>query len=203
MDSTAIAIASHDPLEAAICSVPRPETFFFGINQHGQIYAYGDTPESPLRVLDGAEGLQFAGILDCRVSPRTTRLGERDYLDLRMLAPVPGVFWILSLPCHGSQKSDGTISTQWSVRSLLGALVSDDASSVDLRATAGIVSAKRGSGGSGGFPANFIDLHLDGGIGPDGDFQHVFAESIQGDRNSLEIAVNQIRRALGLDPQFP
>ncbi|MGA1641031.1 MAG: hypothetical protein ACO4AL_11850 [Steroidobacteraceae bacterium] len=202
IDTTAITLAHHDPIEAAICPVPRAETFFFGINQHGQIYAYGDSPEAPARVLQEAEGLRFGGVLECRISPRNTRLGERDYLDLRLLAPLPSITWVLSLPCHGSVKADGSISTQWSVRSLLGALVSESTTTLDLRATAGILTARRGTGGASGFPANFIDLHLDTGVGPDGDYEIIYAKAIEGDRNSLEISVNQVRRALGLEPQF-
>lgn len=202
IDTAALALAEHDPIEASICQVPKPETFFFGINLHGQIYAYGSTPDAPARVLTEAEGLQFSGVLDCRISQRNTTLGQREYLDLRLLAPMPSVAWVLSLPCHGTKKNDGSISTQWSVRSLLGALVSEPASALDLRATAGILTARRGTGGNGGFPANFIDLHLDTGVGPDGDYEHVFAKAIEGDRNSLEITVNQVRRALGLEPQF-
>lgn len=202
IDTTAITLAHHDPIEAGICPVPRAETFRFGINQHGQIYAYGDSSESPARVLQESEGLRFSGILDCIIVQRSTRMGDRDYLDLRLIAPLPAITWVLSLPCHGSKRNDGSTGTQWSVRSLLGALVSDPTATLDLRATAGILTARRGTGGASGYPANFIELHLDTGVGPDGDFEHIYAKAIEGDRNSLEISVNQVRRALGLEPQF-
>lgn len=202
IDTTAITLAHHDPIEAGICPVPRAETFRFGINQHGQIYAYGDSPESPARVLQESEGLRFSGVLDCCIVKRMTKKGERDYLDLHLVAPLPSITWVLSLPCHGSMRNDGTVGTQWSVCSLLGALVSELPSTLDLRATAGILTARRGTGGASGYPANFIELHLDTGVGPDGDYEIIYAKAIEGDRNSLEISVNQVRRALGLEPQF-
>lgn len=185
-----------DPIESAIVTAPRLETHFFGLNQRGQLYLYGDTPDKPRRVIDEASGLAFVSIQDCRVSLRAN--GQNEYLDLTLQSATPNTLFVLALRSDGSKKSDGSVSTQWSVRSLLGALCSTD---LDLQDRAGIVTARRGTGGNGSLPANFIDLFLE--PTPGAEFQQVFADAIDGDRNSLEIAVNRVRRALNLEPQFP
>ena len=192
----AVADPPFDPLEAALVPAPRQETFWFGIDQLGRLYAYGESYGSPLRVLDPSTGLAFHALLDCQLSQRA----GREYLDLRLQSPVPHCVFMLALPCHGSVKGDGSISTQWSVRSLLGALCE---AALDIPDRPGILTARRGTGGAQGFSANFIDLFLAASDEPDSSFRQVFADAINGDRNSLEIAVNQVRRALDLSPQFP
>lgn len=177
-----------DPIDAAIVPrPPSPELTFFGINQVGHLYVYGDTPATPKRTLQYHEGIAFTGIRDCSVVHRATR----DYLQLVLLAPIPNALYVLALPCGGVENRAGVLSTQWPVRSLLGGLVG---CGVDLTATAGILTARRGT------TANFIDLYLAPGIGEEP--QQVFAPAIDGDRNALEIAVNQVRRSLTLEPQF-
>ena len=185
-----------DPLEAALVPAPKQETFWFGIDQQGHLYAYGEAYGSPRRVLDESTGLAFHALLDCQLSKRA----GREYLDLRLQSPVPNCVFMLALPCQGSVKGDGSISTQWSVRSLLGALCE---AVLDLPDRPGILTARRGTGGASNYKANFIDLFLAATDEPDSTFRQVFADAIDGDRNSLEIAVNQVRRALDLDPQFP
>lgn len=184
-----------DPLEAAVVPIPRQETFFFGIDQLGRLYAYGRSYASPLRVLEEGSGLSFVSILDCQINSRA----NRDYLDLRLQSPVPDYQFVLALPCQGSIKADGSVSTQWTVRSLLGALCKPG---LDLHARPGIVTARRGTGGASGLRANFIDLFLAVDDSPDGYLSQVYADSIGGDRNDLEIAVNHVRRSLDLEPQF-
>lgn len=185
-----------DPLDAALVPAPRQQTFWFGIDQQGRLYAYGEAYGSPLRVLDEATGLAFTSLLDCQISQRA----GREYLDLRLLSPVPGYEFVLALPCQGSLKGDGTTSTQWSVRTALGAL---QEAALDLPGRAGILTARRGTGGANGLKANFMDLFLASSDEPDAPFRQVFADAIEGDRNSLEIAVNRVRRSLDLEPQFP
>lgn len=185
-----------DPLESALVPAPRQEIFWFGIDQHGRLYAYGEAYGTPLRVLEPNTGLAFMALLDCQISARA----GREYLDLRLQSPVPNCTFVLALPCQGSKKGDGSISTQWSVRSVLGALCG---SAHDLPDRAGILTARRGTGGTSGYTANFIDLFLATSDEPDAPFRQVYTDAIEGDRNSLEIAVNQVRRALDLHPQFP
>lgn len=182
-----------DPLEAAIVHAPRQETFRFGINQAGQLYAYGESYNQPLRVLSDGTGLAFMAVIDCQITQRP----KREYLELFLQSPVPNSICVLALPCQGSLKSDGTISTQWAVRTLLGALCD---ASLDLHDRPGILTARRGTSE---FAANFVDLFLAANDAPDSSYRQVFADAIDGDRNSLEIAVNQVRRALDLEPQFP
>lgn len=184
------------PLDAAIVPVPRQETFRFGINQTGRLYAYGETYTQPLRVLDEGAGLSFMAVLDCQLTQRP----QREYLELFLQSPVPNSIFVLALPCQGSVKADGSISTQWAVRTLLGSLCD---AALDLPDRPGILTARRGTGGASGYPANFVDLFLVVNDSPDSQFRQVFADAIDGDRNSLEIAVNQVRRALDLEPQFP
>jgi hypothetical protein len=188
--------APFDPLEAALVPAPRQETFWFGIDQQGRLYAYGESYGTPRRVIEEATGLAFHALLDCQISERA----GREYLELRLLSPVPNCTFVLALPCQGSIKGDGSVSTQWSVRSLMGALCE---AAYRLPDTAGILTARRGTGGASGLKANFIDLFLANSEQPDSPIRQVFADAIDGDRNSLEIAVNQVRRALDLLPQFP
>lgn len=182
-----------DPLDAAIVPAPRQETFRFGINQTGQLYAYGESYGHPLRVLDEGTGLAFMAVIDCQVTQRP----KREYLELFLQSPVPNSVFVLALPCQGSVKSDGSVSTQWAVRTLLGALRE---AVLDLPDRPGILTARRGTSE---FAANFVDLFLACTDAPDSSFRQIFADAIDGDRNSLEIAVNQVRRALDLEPQFP
>jgi len=185
-----------DPLDAVIAPFPpEPQRTFFGINQHGQLYVYGDTPARPKRVLAPEEGLRFCAISHLEVMQKL----HRPYLDLTLQATLPHHFCILSLPCQGSPQADGGLALQWSVRSLLGALLAA-AESLDLRATSGILRARRGTGGVSGFRANFVDLALDTA---NGDEQRLKAPATGGSRDAFEIAVNQVRRSLGLPPQFP
>lgn len=177
-----------DPVEAAIVlRPPSPEITFFGINQVGHLYVYGDTPATPKRILQYHEGIAFMAVRDCSVVHRATR----DYLQLVLMAPIPNALYALCLPCGGTENRTGVISVQWPVRSLLGGLLG---CGLDLNATAGILTARRGT------TANFIDLYLAPGLGEEP--QQVFAPAIDGDRNALEIAVNAVRRALTLEPQF-
>lgn len=182
-----------DPLEAAIVPAPRQETFRFGINQAGRLYAYGESYNQPLRVLDEGTGLSFMAVIDCQITQRP----KREYLELFLQSPVPNSIFVLALPCQGSVKSDGSVSTQWAVRTLLGALRDV---TLELPDRPGILTARRGTSE---FAANFVDLFLAANDAPDASFRQVFADAIDGDRNSLEIAVNQVRRALDLEPQFP
>jgi hypothetical protein len=77
----------------------------------------------------------------------------------------------------------------------MGAL-SQVCAELDLRATSGKLRARRGTGGAANLKANFIDLFLDTGIGPDGDYERIFAQAIDGDRASLEAAVRQVSQSL-------
>lgn len=187
-----------DPIAAAICKrPPEPTTTAFGINATGQLYIYGPTPQAPQQILDPDEGLQYLGILDGQLR----HYAGRDYFVLRLQSMVPLAHYSLRLPAYGSRNpTSGDATTQWSVRSALGALLAA-ARSVDLRATPGKLCARRGTGGSSGFSANFIDLFLP--TGPEGQAERVYADAIGPTRHDLEIAVNQLRRALDLDPQFP
>jgi hypothetical protein len=188
--------APSDPLDAFVAPFPPdPQQTFFGINLNGQLYVYGDTPAQPKRVYAENDGLRFYAIAHLEIMQKV----HRPYLDLTLQSTLPHHLCILSLPCQGSPQADGGISLQWSVRSLLGALLAA-ADQLDLRATSGILRARRGTGGVSGFRANFVDLAFDSASG---DEQRLKAPAIGGSRDALEVAVNQVRRSLGLHPQFP
>lgn len=168
---------------------PDPELTVVGINADGELYIYGDTAASPGPVVPAVLGC----VVDVTISQHggSSRYGLRDYLDLRMLAPIPGTGFILRLPCRAaSHPLTGALRTPWSVRSLLGAL-----KGLDLTATAVKLQTKRGD------QATFFRVfpHQPDGI----ELAEVRAEAIGPTRDDLEIAIDRIRRGLGLHPLFP
>lgn len=165
------------PTDGILPASPRRESTLVGISQEGQFYLYGPTPSQPGPTIEALMGV----VTDVSVGSRGgegSRYGARDYLDVRLQAPDPSIQYVIALPAHRSQ---------WSYRTLLGALLV-----LDLSATALKLEPTRGRE-----EATFIQVSLD----PEGR-QRVIAEAIGPDRNDLEIAVNACRRNLNLEPQF-
>jgi hypothetical protein len=192
--ATGSALATSDILQDpcfALCP-PQQQRRMFGISQKGELYEYGDSPDKPKLVLPAEVGLVFMGLKAVAIIQRA----GRDYLELQLESPVPLQLLSLNLPCHQSP-------TQMTVRTVLAAFL-QAAKSVDVTATAGKLISKRGTKpGPTGFVANFMDLFIDVGLDGDVQFMPVNATRLDGDRDSLEIAVNHLCRALGHEPQFP
>lgn len=168
---------------------PETETTAVGISADGDLYIYGDTPQIPGPIVPAL----VASLLEVSVSQHgaASRHGLRDYLELRMATPLPDTQIVLRLPCKGTvSPSTGLTSTPWSVRSLLGALLSLDAPDTAVK-----LQTKRGTS------ATFFRVFpydTDGNELPE-----VHAEAIGGSRDDLEIAVDSIRKRLGLPSLFP
>lgn len=168
---------------------PELETTAVGISADGDLYIYGDTPQAPGPIVPAL----VASLLEVSVSQHgaASRHGLRDYLELRMATPLPDTQIVLRLPCKGTvSPSTGLTSTPWSVRSLLGALLSLDAPDTAVK-----LQTKRGTS------ATFFRVFpydTDGNELPE-----VHAEAIGGSRDDLEIAVDSIRKRLGLPSLFP
>lgn len=168
---------------------PELETTAVGISADGDLYVYGDTPQAPGPIVPAL----VASLLEVSVSQHgaASRHGLRDYLELRMATPLPDTQIVLRLPCKGTvSPSTGLTSTPWSVRSLLGALLSLDAPDTAVK-----LQTKRGTS------ATFFRVFpydTDGNELPE-----VHAEAIGGSRDDLEIAVDSIRKRLGLPSLFP
>jgi hypothetical protein len=152
-----------------------------GINQAGELYLYGPTPREPGPTVPALMGL----VCDCLI----TQHGEagarggnawdasRDHLTLRLLAPDPTIQNVLRLPANRGQ---------WSYRSLLGALVT-----LDLRSTAVKIEPRKGR------EATFFRVSTDArGLNV------VTAPGIGPERSDLEIAVDHVRRNLGLESLY-
>lgn len=190
-DAFLAAFDEEDPTASFITKrPPAPKFFRYGINQMGQLYEYGDTPQAPKQVFtDPDMGLAFLGILDIKVAERGGAL-RKLYLDTTFGSPHPYHLLTLSLPVFNSSPD----SSSWAVRSLLGALTVAD-KMLDMRAMAGKLFSRRG------LRANFVDLYADGT--PTGEAPaRIIADAIDGDRHAFEITVNHLRRALDLEPQF-
>lgn len=179
--SSDLAIALDLPAWA-VPATPEPDLTVVGITAGGDLYVYGDTPDKPGPPVPAILG----GVASLAVSQHggQSRYGLRDYLDVRINTPLPGTELILRLPCGAPGR------TSWAVRSLLGALAT-----LDLTATAVKLQTRRGS------DANFFRVfpHDANGI----ELPEVRAEAIGPSRDDLEIAIDCIRRKLGLAPLFP
>lgn len=191
-DDAFLAGYDDDPVAAAITKrPPAPKFFRFGINQMGQLYQYGETPQSPQRVFtDPDEGLEFLGVHDIKAAERAGAQ-RKLYLDVTLGSPHPLHLFVLSLPVFNASPD----SSSWAVRTLLGSLTVA-CNMLDMCSLSGKIFTRRGT------RANFVDLYAYGN--PTGEaLARVTAEAIDGDRHSFEIAVNRLRRALNLEPQFP
>ena len=148
-----------------------------GINQQGELYVYGPTPSTPGPAVPALMGLVCDISITQHGNPGS-RGGNsweagRDHLSLRLLPPAPTIHNVLRLPANRGQ---------WSYRSLLGALLT-----LDLRATAVKIEPHRGR------EATFLRVSTDAkGLNV------VTAPAIGPSRDDLEIAVDRIRRNLGL-----
>jgi hypothetical protein len=169
---------------------PETQIHRYGINQIGQLYKYGQTATQPERVLSQDDAIVFLGLRDCSVHQR-----KREYLDLEFYSEVPHLLRVVSLPCYATP-------LPWHIRTILGSLT-HCAARLDMHDTPGKISARRGTGGSNPDRiANFLDLYLLTDTAQDCPFERVYADAIGGTRDDLEIAVNNLRRALDLEPQF-
>ena len=191
-DEDFLARFEEDPLGAAITKLPpAPKFCRLGINQMGQLYEYGERPGIPKRVFtDPEDGLEFLGIHDIKA---VERAGEqrKTYLDVTFGSLHPVYLYVLSLPVFNASPD----CSSWAVRTLLGSLTLS-CKLLDLRAMSGKLFTRRGT------RANFVDLYAYGS--PTGEaLARITADAIDGDRHSFEIAVNNLRRALDLEPQFP
>ena len=191
-DEDFLARFEEDPVGAAITRrPPAPKFSRLGINQMGQLYEYGDRPGIPKRVFtDPDDGLEFLGIYDVKVAERAGDQ-RKAYLDVTFGSLHPVHLYVLSLPVFNASPD----CSSWAVRTLLGSLTVA-CSMLDLRAMSGKLFTRRGT------RANFVDLYAYGS--PTGEaLARITANAIDGDRHSFEIAVNNLRRALDLEPQFP
>lgn len=170
-------------------ATPDPDRNLVGIGHSGDLYLYGDSPEQPGPVIPALVGL----ITDIAISRRgaSSRYGLRDYLDLTLQTPIPDVQAILRLPCKASPHPvSGELLIPWSVRSLLAAL-----QTIDLSSTAVKLQTRRGSA------ATFFRVLP---FSPEGiELPEIRCKAIGGSRDDLEIALNHIRRQLGLPLLFP
>lgn len=185
--TTAPALAVFPALDGGVLPAsPAPEIYFYGINQAGELYRYGETAARPGPVAPAICGLPY----DIKVVTMGagSKFGPREYLELRMVAPQPGAQCWLRLPCWRANPQGDTKPFPIAARSLLSALLT-----VDVSATAVKLEAKKGSKGG-----TFIQVSLD----PEG-LQRIKADLIGPDRLDLEAAVDRLRVTLGLSPQFP
>lgn len=174
-------LVSHDDWPSSDGILPasesQPACRLIGINQEGQFYHYGPSPDQPGELVPALMGL----VCDVSVTYHGTPgsrggnawSGRREHLTLRLLPPTPTLHNVLRLPAHRGQ---------WHYRSLLGALLE-----LDLRSTPIKVEPRPGRA------TTFIQVATD----PRG-VQVVKAEPIGPDLDDLDIAVNRIRRQLGL-----
>lgn len=165
---------------------PAPEVHVYGVNRDSQLYRYGDSAARPGPTVEAICGLPF----DLRVVTlgAGSGYGEREYLELRMLSPMPNAQCWLRLPCWRKKPAPDVKPFPWGARSLLSALLA-----IDVSTTAVKLEAIRGSKAG----ATLIRVSLDA----EG-MQRVTADPIGPDREDLEGAVDRIRRSLGLPPQF-
>ena len=169
-------------------ATPELETTAVGISADGDLYIYGDSPTTP----GPAVPALVASLVEISVSQHgaASKHGVRDYLELRMATPLPDAQVVLRLPCKGTvSPSTGLTSTPWSVRSLLGALLSLDAPDMAVK-----LQTRRGTS------ATFFRVFpydMEGNELPE-----VHAEAIGGSRDDLEISVDALRKRLGLPPLF-
>jgi hypothetical protein len=197
-DEDFLARFEEDPVGAAITKrPPAPKFSRLGINQMGQLYEYGERPGIPKRVFtDPEDGLEFLGIHDIKVAERA---GDRrkPYLDVTFGSLHPVHLYVLSLPVFNASPD----CSSWPVRTLLGSLTLS-CKLLDLRAMSGKLFTRRGTKPNAkGYVANFVDLYAYGS--PTGEaLARITADAIDSDRHSFEIAVNNLRRALDLEPQF-
>jgi hypothetical protein len=148
-----------------------------GINQQGELYIYGPTPSTPGPTVPALMGLVCDVSITQHGSPGSrggnSWEASRDHLSLRLLPPSGSLHNVLRLPANRGQ---------WSYRSLLGALLT-----LDLRATAVKIEPHRGR------EATFVRVSTDAkGLNV------VTAAAIGPSRDDLEIAVDRVRRNLGL-----
>jgi hypothetical protein len=154
-----------------------PQFRVIGINQQGELYVYGPTPSTPGPAVPALMGL-VCDISITQHGSTGSRGGNsweaaRDHLSLRLLPPSPTVHNVLRLPANRGQ---------WSYRSLLGALLT-----LDLRSTPVKIEVRRGR------EATFLRVATDAkGLNV------VTAPAIGPTRDDLEIAVDRVRRNLGL-----
>lgn len=175
------------PPDGLLPASPDITTKMIGISKTGVLHFYTETAQGDKAdsALDAIAGL----ILDIQLTQRgaTSKFGLRDYLDIRLQSPTPLLHYVLSLPAKPyTHPTTNQLQHPWSVRSLLGALIT-----LDLQDLAVKLEAKRGT------DATFIQVSLD----PLGE-QRVTAPAIGPSRQDLEEAIDICRRSLGLEPQF-
>lgn len=179
------ALADASLADGILPATPAPRLIRFGFKDGG-FHRYGDNgPGQPV------EAIATPGLIDLRIVQRGvgSRYGLRDYLDVRMYAPVPSAQFILSLPCGGHVSAgdpSGARRTQHTVRSLLGALIT-----LDLSCTALKLQTKQGRA------ATFIVVLLH-----PTEYDPVVAPSIGPTRAELEQAIDTCRASLGAEPLY-
>jgi hypothetical protein len=180
-------LATLDPALPSwvVPATPEPDITTVGITADGTLYIYGETAKNP-----GPECPAIIGApvgVDITFHGENSKYGSRPYLDLVLLTPINSTI-ILRLPCKASLSKDGErVQTPYSVRSLLGALISLDMPDVAVK-----LQTKRGDS------ATFFRVFP---IDTDGIEQpEVRATAIGPSIDDLEIAVNHLRRAFGQPP---
>jgi hypothetical protein len=184
--SSALALSPDAP-SWIVPATPSIEYTTVGINRDGDLYIYGSTASSPGPLVPAVRGC-LAGI-QISTHGSGSRYGERDYLELLMIAATPGTGFVLRLPCGSTSSITGHWSNTWAVRSLLGALME-----LDLSATAVKLQTKRGR------EATFFQVYPHD---PEGrELPEVRGTSIGPSRDDLEIAINRVRSLLGQPALF-
>jgi hypothetical protein len=166
-------------------ATPEPEMMTVGINAAGTLYIYGETSQRPGPDCPAIIGTPVG--YDIILHGKASKYGIRPYLNVVLLTPINSLI-VLSLPCKESlNEKTGKLQTPWSVRSLLGALVS-----LDMQDRAVKLQTKRGD------EATFFRVFPidESGI----EFPEVRATAIGPSTDDLEIAVNRLRRGLGQPP---
>lgn len=188
MSDTSFIPVSFDQPAWMVPASPDPSYTTIGIDKDGQLYVYGDTPASPGPIVPAILG-QVTG-LTIEQHGEGSRYGLRPYLALYLATPIPGEILNLRLPCQEKPGPSGEGSTPWSVRSLLGALLE-----LDLPATAVKLQTKRGNA------ATFFRVIPHDHAGTE--LPDVRAQGIGPRFGDLEIAVDHLRKGLGLPPLTP
>lgn len=177
------------PLPAwVVPATPEQNYTTVGINAQGELYLYGESADKPGPSIPALVG----ELLGLQVSQHgaNSRYGLRDYLDILLGSPIPGEIIVLRLPCQARPHPEtGDLQAPWSVRSLLGCLLA-----LDVREQAVKLQTRRGDATT---FFRVFPYDRNGQEQPE-----IRAEAIGPSRDDLEIAVNALRRELGLGVQF-
>jgi len=172
-------------------ATPELTTQSIGLNRDGELYIYGPTPAAPGPTLPSIVGLAV-DLEVVQLAATDAAQGGRDYLRLTLMTGLPGERLALQLPCNERiSPTTGQTTTPSHVRSLLSGL-----QRLDLVSEAFKLQTKRGTRAYAGVFFRVIPIRSGE------ELPEVITPILGRTRNDLEIAVNGLRQALGLPPQF-